>query len=363
MNRVKNLLTCCALCGVLAGWIQPAFGQVDAVLPYPGDSTSAVFGMYDDATGFSREAILMDGIPIAFKYDDAWSYSFPLLTQLQAAGFIPASYGSYDFAVGVGGQDAVLFTQAGGTDNDPVGVGDCCILEEPGPTTAGNTRFVESWWGQDDQDNDGIPDTGDGPNTVGEVLEFLHSYNPDQDIPVFVVDWNQTGGDDSLLVSANVFILDDADGTTVVADWSLDTITNGSFDRNAQALNLGQICFAPDSSTCGTGDVYIGPTLSGNTYSVSHNVGSGKPDFAVFAPDMDLSLYDPNDIFVFRLVLGCESGTGVDGDLLGCGTNGGEEGFMTGRISTSQVVPEPSTIALLGLGLVGFGFRRWKKAS
>ncbi len=173
MNNFKNLLAYCALIAAMAGCILPAFGQPDkindVILPFPGDITSAVFVTYPDASGFSREAILLDGIPIAYKYDDAWSYSMNLLIALLAAGFIPDSYGNYTDSAGVGSVDAVLFTQSG-NDNDPVGVGKCCVLEEPGPTVSGNTVFVDSWWGQVDQNNDRTLDTDDVPNTVGAVL-------------------------------------------------------------------------------------------------------------------------------------------------------------------------------------------------
>lgn len=374
---IRKLLSA-ALISVGALVALPAIAQIDAVLPFPGDGSGAVFDTCADNQGNpARECITIDGIFVAFKYDDVWSYSFPILDALQGAGFLPAAtFGSYDFSVGVGTQDAVLATQAGGQDNDPVGIGDCCTLEEPGDTLAGSTIFVETWWGQNDQDDDGTPDgtAGScagpdicGPNTVQDVLDFLASYDPTQTIPVFITDWNQTGAEDSIFASARAYICSDATDcdNTIVAEWSLDTDDDGNaagpgvgdFDRNDQAFNFGEVSFYGSAVDCAADPFCAGVTDSGNDYAgLQHNIGSGKPDFVLFAPTMDLSLYDPAHTFVVQLVLGCEGGMAGDP---GCGTNGAEEIFMTGRIAGAPppMVPEPTTALLVGLGLIGLGGR------
>jgi hypothetical protein len=89
----------------------------------------------------------------------------------------------------------------------------------------------------------------------------------------------------------------------------------------------------------------------------------------VFAEDMDLSLYNPNFLFVATVNLGCNI-EGVPNPLAGadnvqgCNTNGFEEFGVIGGIAPNIQVPEPSTLALLGLGLAvaGFGVRRRQRA-
>src|SRR5258705_10245631 len=82
-------------CSVWMGSTSAAIG----ILPVPGDGSGAVYGIYPDATGKLRNAILLDGIPIAFAYDDFWSYSAKTLTALQGGGYLPSgTFGKYDFS-------------------------------------------------------------------------------------------------------------------------------------------------------------------------------------------------------------------------------------------------------------------------
>jgi uncharacterized protein (UPF0254 family) len=68
-TKLRNSVVVAAVLSVAASGVASA---ADFVLPTPDNST-AVYGMFPDATGTPRQAILMDGIPIAFKYDDFWS--------------------------------------------------------------------------------------------------------------------------------------------------------------------------------------------------------------------------------------------------------------------------------------------------
>jgi hypothetical protein len=378
-----------ALAGALSVGFSAGAAAASFVLPTPENNPNATYGVYPDASGIPRQAILMDGIPIAFKYDDMWSYSGHILESIQTVNpaLIPtATFGAYNFSTGTGVILVNLSSVAGGATN-PFNLQDPVNLSGGGDGVTG----WECAWGGDPQtcstyvlDKDGnmVLDaqrsysseaSKEGTtSTVGEMLAALQSMNPTWTIPVIYADYNQTGGGDSLFMSAQIKIVD-LNGN-IVKSWELDALTNTAWDKTSPTYNFGDITFtnAANCASIGlwnpiTGTGCAGVTTSGLTYTGSHNKGSGKADFMAFAPDMDLSLYDSNFLFIASVNLGCNlngrtsglvdtSKTPPEQTDQGCNTNGYEEFGIIGGQGPTNNNPEPSSLALMGLGLAAAAF-------
>jgi len=383
---IKQHLASALIGAAYLAFAGPAAAQ-QFVLPTPENNPNASYGQFLDAQGNLRDAILMDGIPIAFKYDDFWSYSAKILESIQTnnAALIPiATFGQYDFTTGTGTIDINVSSVAGGATNIVDINGQTVTFQDP--VDLFSNQQVDGWqceWGNDPQYCDfEPPDQADysapagdvnGVTTVGNLLLYLQSLDPTFSIPLIYADYNQTGAGDSLWLSAQVRIIDPNDPNNPVASWQLDSLTNNTWDQNNPTYNFGDILFG-DAATCAaegawdptTGVGCAGVTTSGEEYEGSHNLGSGHADFMAFAPDMDLRLYDPSFYFVVTLTVGCLPET-LPGTApfpgttdQGCNTNGGEEFGFIGGVAP-LLVPEPGSLALFGLGLLAAGVARRRR--
>jgi hypothetical protein len=168
--------------------------------------------------------------------------------------------------------------------------------------------------------------------TVGNMLSYITPGTA----PVFTFDLNE--GPPGLDLNGMLQI---KRGSTVLDTFAFDNITNSAYDPLS-------FVFAQHDITVQWLDT-SNPACPGGlcTMNVNNNVGSGKPDFFAYAPDLNLNDYLPTDTLYFLLAM-----KNIEG--------GGEELAFTNIVATPTppTVPEPGMLALMGLGLMGLVFAR-----
>lgn len=260
---------------------------------------------------------LPDPGTLSIQYDDAYSYSVPVLDY-----FYPTQ--GWDGTAGTGTLDLILTTRAGGDGNN---------YQNPAPfptaTNNPNENPISGSWG--------TAATGTGDVLVSTVLNWLiTSFNAT--VPQFTFDQNDTGNLSDLQVTAKVEIIDGVGGP-VLHTWAMDNLFqagDGIYDPTAW-ITVASHTIIPDVlNKCAkvNGDDTI--------CSFNNNIGSGGFDYIVYVPTMDLTPWaDANNLFKVSWEF-----NNVD--------NGGEEITMTGRFAPNRV-PEPGILGLLALGLLGLG--------
>jgi len=284
---------------------------------------------------------------VAWANDDFWGYSAKLIDANQTI-FPQSIYGDWGVNM-ANGQYINIFTNGTAQPNSPGG-GTLYPYTFANPVQEYGNPKVNSY-----EVSYGLPPAlqpviakpnyypASGPVTVQSVLNYLSFNNPyGNTIPVFGLSV-QSADLQPMAFVGHVYIADKVTGLAVTGyDWSFDAAPQTDTGTSSNPLRVGTL--DADNPGFDTNGVYD-PNNPAVEIPFS---GMAWMDYLAYAPSMDLAkilaahpeLAD--DYFVVDFIMGND-------DLP---QNGNVHAVLFGDVGLSQV-PEPATLLLLGLGLVG----------